>query len=77
MAKLAIEIECLCRQDLEDLYNLYWKSPECWSNEDLKKHLLSYTLMFWQMRSYKASMRDRSKHIIQEIHKKYNKRVEV
>jgi hypothetical protein len=72
--KLANEIECLNRKDLEDLYHLYWNDGECWSNDDLKQHLLRYTLMFWQMRSFKASMKDRSKHIINEIHKKYKEK---
>ena len=69
--KLSKEIEYLSREDLEELYNIYWKAPEGWSNEDLKRHLLRYALMFWQMRSFKDSMKNRSKCIINEIHKKY------
>lgn len=72
--KLSKEIECLSREDLEELYNIYWKAPELWSNDDLKQHLLRYALMFWQMRSFKESMKDRSKHIINEIHKKYKEK---
>ena len=72
--KLANEIECLDRKDLEDLYHLYWEDGECWSDRDLKRHLLIYILMFWQMRSFKESMKNRSKHIINEIHKKYKEK---
>lgn len=72
--KLANEINCLSRKDLEDLYHLYWEDAKCWSDRDLKRHLLIYILMFWQMRSFKDSMKGRSKHIINEIHKKYKEK---
>ena len=72
--RLTMEIECLSREDLEYLYEMYWKGAKCWSDEDLRQHLLRYTLVFFQMRSFKDSMKGRSKHIISEIHKKYKEK---
>lgn len=72
--KLTMEINCLSREDLEDLYSTYWKGAESYTDDDLKQHLLRYALMFWQMRSFKDSMKNRSKCIINEIHKKYKEK---
>ena len=69
-----MEIECLDKCDLVEIYELYWKDGNVWSDKELKQHLLRYVLMFWQMRSFKDSMKDRSKHIINEIHKKYKEK---
>ena len=68
------KINNLKKEELTEIYNIWWGSGNCYGEDDLKSHIARYILIFYQMRSFKQSCREKCKFLIEELNYRANQK---
>jgi hypothetical protein len=64
--KLSSIINKLTKEELEEIYSIFWSNSKNCTKEDYKQHIIRYILQFYMLRS-KQSCREKCKFLIEEI----------
>lgn len=54
-------------EDLQGVYNCFWKNAENYSEEDLREHIAKYIITFYKMSAYKSSCKEKCYFLIKQI----------
>lgn len=64
--KLISIINKLTKEELEEIYSIFWSNSKTCTKEDYEQHIIRYILQFYMFRS-KQSCREKCKFLIEEI----------
>lgn len=53
--------------EIRKIYSKFWNGGECYTLQDLREHVRRYIIMFFQLRHYKNSCRNKAKILINAI----------